>query len=223
MLIIRDEPGADLALLQPVDDRVEQARKVQQVNQSTHLRTSLQLNSISFKLLAALKQPQNGAPPATPPSSGPPPLPGGYPGLPSVPQPPANSNGFYPPPPSNVQRPPFPGSLPPPPANANPYSSMSPSTPQPGQGQPSMGNLPPNLLALLQQSQAHPQAAPGMYNNMPPQQTINPSSASNVPPNPQPGYNQLMAYLVSVKFVLLCDCHLRPSSQQSQAAASGPK
>jgi len=176
MPISREVPDADSTRLQPVDERVEQARKVQQ-------------------LLAALKQPQTGAAPSTPPASGPPPPQPSYSSLPSLPHPPANSNGFYPPPPPNVQRPPFPGSLPPPPANANLYGSMPPSsTPQPGQGQSSMGSLPPNILALLQQSQTQPQGAPGLYNNMPPQH-LNPSSTSNIPPNPQPNYNQLMAYL----------------------------
>jgi len=179
-------PPAPAPVAPPVDERVEQARKVQQ-------------------LLAALKQPQNGSTPVTPPTSAPPS--GGYPGIPSLPQPAGNSNSFYPPPPSNVQRPPFPGSLPPHPANVNPYSSVPPSssTPQPGQGQPSIGNLPPNILALLQQSQAQPQAASGLYNNLPQQPLNPPPSASNIPQNTQPNYNQLMAYL------------------QSQASGAGPK
>lgn len=120
--------------------------------------------------------------------------------MPSLPQPSANTNGFYPPP---LQRPPFPGSLPPSAANTNPYGSIPPSTPQPSQGQPSLANLPPNILALLQQSQAQPQAqqpAPGY--NMPPQQLMTAPSAP-LASTQQPNYNQLMAFLVSQNYLML--------------------
>jgi len=148
-------------------------------------------NTAILQLLAALKQPQNGAaPPVGPAVPAPPPSAGGLPGMSSLQQPPPNPNPYYAHPSSSaLQQPPFAGSVPPP----NPYSSMpQSSTPQPAQ------SLPPNLLALLQsaqQQQAQPQLqppGPTPY-GIPPQQMNTPPSNTN--PNAQ--YQQLMAYLVS--------------------------
>ncbi|KAG5639546.1 hypothetical protein H0H81_012217 [Sphagnurus paluster] len=156
------------------DDRLEQARKVQQ-------------------LLAALKQPQSGAPPAAP--AGMPPA--GMPGMPPM-QP--TPNGYYGP------TPPYPGAPPP----HNPYSNgpSQSSTPQPGPppavpgAAQTLNGLPPNILALLQnaQQQRPPQPQPTGY-GMPPPQMMN----GSVPPAPPMGsnpaahaqYQQLMSFLVS--------------------------
>ena len=123
-----------------------------------------------------------------------------------LPQTPASANGFYPPLPSTLQqRPPFPGTLPPSTGNTNPYGAMPPSsTPQPGQGQPSLANLPPNILALLQ-SQTQPQQ-PGSGYNMPPQQLMTAASAPLA--GTQPNYNQLMAFLVSQNTLPRVDCDI---------------
>lgn len=107
----------------------------------------------------------------------------------------ANTNGYYPPP-SALHRPPFPGSLPPPPSNTNSYVNMPPpsSAPQPAQTQPSLASLPPNILALLQQSQAQPPALAVPQYGMPGQQMMTPATAAATP---AANYNQLMAFLVS--------------------------
>jgi hypothetical protein len=116
--------------------------------------------------------------------------------MPPLQQPPTPNPYFAHPPPSNIQQPPYPGPVPPP----NSYGSMpQTSTPQPGQPA-ALGNLPPNLLALLQsaqQQQAQPplqQPAPTSY-GMTPQQMMN-SPPSNANANPNAQYQQLMAYLV---------------------------
>ncbi|KAG6901867.1 hypothetical protein C0995_007093 [Termitomyces sp. Mi166 len=133
------------------DDRLEQARKVQQ-------------------LLAALKQPGPGLP------GGPPPPSGGMAGMPPPP-PPAGPGSYYgalppppPPPPNAAAMPPYPpyGGLPPPPPQApSQSSSQPPATPAPG-----LGGLPPNILALIQNAQQQQQqqqrsvGPPGQYGSM---------------------------------------------------------
>ncbi|EPQ60124.1 hypothetical protein GLOTRDRAFT_112872 [Gloeophyllum trabeum ATCC 11539] len=181
----------------PVDERLEQARKVQQ-------------------LLAALKQPQGGAPPSAPPQASAPPVP--PPGIPNMPpMPPGPPNHFFPPPSALQQQPhpPYPGSLPPPSAHTGSYPPPMPpqnSTPQPPPpgppGMPSLASLPPNILALIQQAQGQQQnqqppqqtATPPMpqYGMPPPQQmSPPPPPMPGVSPANQPGYQQLMAYLQS--------------------------
>lgn len=173
-------------------DRLEQARKVQQ-------------------LLAALKQPQNGAAQSPTMQQGPP-APGPPPNSLGMPPPPPHQNSYYAPPP--VQQPTAP--YPPPPGpgpNANPYAQMPSQTPtpQPGQMHAGMPGLPPNILALLQQSQGQqgqgtaPQQMQTQYGMPPPppQSMIAPPPMSSMPPGaPQPGtpnYQQLMAILASQK------------------------
>lgn len=168
---------------------MEQARRVQQ-------------------LLAALKQPQGGmAPPAQPaPGPVPPVLP-----MPPMPQPPPGANAYYPPPSMQQPAPPYPTI---PSQNASPYGQMPPQTqtPQTGQAPPGMGSIPPNILALLQQSSgqqaplAPQQSSPPQYGMPPPPpQMMSPPPMSSLPPGaPQPGgpgYQQLMAFLVSRSLV----------------------
>ncbi|KAG6331718.1 hypothetical protein ID866_7368 [Astraeus odoratus] len=173
-----------------VDDRLEQARQVQQ-------------------LLAALKQPQSGGAPPMPsqPSSAPVPALG----MPPIPQAPPAPHPYYPPPPSSIQQPappypPLPG------AASNPYTTMPTSTPTPQPGQAAgMAGLPPNILALLQQTQTQqpplpsqqPSASPYGMPPPPSQQMMSPPPMSSMPPGaPQsanPGYQQLMAFLASQK------------------------
>ncbi|EIM88137.1 uncharacterized protein STEHIDRAFT_130101 [Stereum hirsutum FP-91666 SS1] len=144
----------------PVDERLDQARKVQQ-------------------LLAALKQPQGG--PGGPPSSGPPH--GGPPG-PGYYSTPPNSAGPGGMPPYGSGPPPVPGGYP----SMLPGPGHPPSngaTPLPG-GPPNsqaLSGLPPNLLALLQNAQAaqHPgSSGPSHAQGMPPP----PSSMGGGPPGP---------------------------------------
>lgn len=164
-----------------MDDRLEQARQVQQ-------------------LLAALKQPQNGGAPPVPPQQAPAPVQSSL-GMPTVPP------SYYPPPPSSMQQPVPP--YPPMPVTAsNPYATMQNQiTPQPGQT-PNIAGLPANILALLQQTQTQqpPQQPPApQYGMQPPptQQLMSPPPMSSLPPGaPQPGnpgYQQLMAFLASQK------------------------
>ena len=179
-------PCSVLTTHQGPEDRLEQARKVQQ-------------------LLAALKQPQNG--------TAPPPALGAQPGPPpqsnlGMPPPPQNPNPYYPPP--SLQQPAAPYQ-PPPGPSANPYAQMSSqtSTPQPAQMHAGMSSIPSNILALLQQSQGQqshgtaPQQMPPHYGMppAPPQSMMSPPPMSSMPPGaPQPGtqsYQQLMAILVS--------------------------
>ncbi|KAL1951220.1 hypothetical protein VTO73DRAFT_369 [Trametes versicolor] len=181
-------------------ERLEQAKKVQQ-------------------LLAALKQPQAAAAPPTPTPAAPP-APPAMPQMPPAPAAPApyyNQNGMGMPP-----QPPAYGanhSAAPP---ANPYASMS-SPPQPQQppqsaSAASIPGLPPNILALLQQS-SQAQQSPAQTGSLPPPMppySMPPASAmigaqqaqqQQSPPMPgmppsaasQPGYAQLMAYLQSQK------------------------
>ncbi|KAI0756521.1 hypothetical protein C8Q80DRAFT_1129098 [Daedaleopsis nitida] len=161
-------------------ERLEQAKKVQQ-------------------LLAALKQPQGGPAPA-----GPPPPPPSAPTTahpPQVPPPQSNVNSYYgqpPMPPAQVPSyVPAPPSAPP----SNPYAPMppQPSTSTPVQGGPAtLAGLPPNILALLQQSgQAQP-----AQNGVPPMPPYSMPPASALmrhqqppPSNPQPDYQQYMSYM----------------------------
>ncbi|KAI9057032.1 hypothetical protein FKP32DRAFT_1598516 [Trametes sanguinea] len=199
-----DAPGAP-AEAADERERLEQAKKVQQ-------------------LLAALKQPQgSGAAPAAAPQVAHP-APPAMPQMPPAPAPAANpyysqTSMSMPP-----QTPAY-GVNPPSAPAANPYAHVPPqasSTPQPGQAAPSapIAGLPPNILALLQQStQAQqPTAQSGLPPPMPPY-SMPPASAmigaqqnqqqqhqppmppmGMPPPNPsQPGYQQLMAYLQSQK------------------------
>ncbi|PCH34107.1 hypothetical protein WOLCODRAFT_135505 [Wolfiporia cocos MD-104 SS10] len=181
----------------PVDERLEQAKKVQQ-------------------LLAALKQPQGGA--AQPPNAQP--APGSVPPPTMPPQipPTGPAAGFYqspPMPPMHSQHPPFPppNGMPSAPG-ANPYPPMqSSSTPQPGQPPASaLANLPPNLLALLQQnSQSQQQQSPPPGPpppSMPQMPPYNMPQQMMPPQPPVPGvsamsnggqYQQLMAYLQTQK------------------------
>ncbi|KAF8079046.1 hypothetical protein FPV67DRAFT_1467314 [Lyophyllum atratum] len=163
-------PGPPPAAVQQPDDRLEQARKVQQ-------------------LLAALKQPQGGAapPPTGPPAPGIPP-----PGMPGMPPMPPTPNYYSQPP--NAPMPPYPGAVPP----ANPYGNVPPqsSTPQPGPPgvPPSLSGLPPNILALLQSwyaSRAPQYGAPPMK----PMNGMTPPPGSNPAVNAQ--YQQLMSFLQS--------------------------
>ncbi|KAA1471415.1 hypothetical protein DENSPDRAFT_837405 [Dentipellis sp. KUC8613] len=179
----------------PVDERLDQARKVQQ-------------------LLAALKQPQGGAP-AAPTQPQPPALASGVP-PPSAP----NPNPYYGAPPVTQQPSlPYQASMPPP--DPRGYVPPQPQPQQPAPPPPSSGvNLPPNIMALLQnvQSQQVPSSAPppqmppqGQYGMPPPGQGgMMPSMPSmggppppppggmQMPPNMNPGdYQQLMSYLQS--------------------------
>jgi hypothetical protein len=90
--------------------------------------------------------------------------------------------------------------------NNNPYASI-PQAPVSSSSQapaPSLANLPPNILALLQQTaQAQQQAAQppaSTQYGMPPTMPAAPP-VSNVPlaSTGTPGYQQLMAYLVSYR------------------------
>ncbi|TFK94984.1 hypothetical protein K466DRAFT_579486 [Polyporus arcularius HHB13444] len=162
-------------------ERLEQAKKVQQ-------------------LLAALKQPQGGAPAPAPAQAAPPPVPPAP--AQRMPLPPANANPYYsqPPPMQPAQVPPY--SAPAPPLH-HAYPGVPPQASAPNAAPAPLAGLPPNILALLQQgAQAQqPQAAPPMppY-SMPPasamigaQQSAGPGAAHGAPG--QPGYQQLMAYL----------------------------
>lgn len=158
------------------------------------------------QLLAALKQPQNGTASAPPTQPAPGPIPPPTLPMPPMAQPPHGVSQYYPPPPMQQSAPPYP---PIPSQSTNPYGQMPPQTqtPQPGQAPPGMGNLPPNILALLQQSsnQQPPltpqQSSPPQYGMPPPPpQMMSPPPMSSLPPGgPQPGgpgYQQLMAFLV---------------------------
>lgn len=175
-------PPAPVPQTGGLDDRLEQARQVQQ-------------------LLAALKQPQNGGVPPVPPHPAAAPVQPTL-GMPTAAQPPPN---YYPPPSQPVP------SYPPMPAPAsNPYATMqSQTTPQPGQAQ-SIAGLPANILALLQQTQTQQpplssqQPPVPQYGMQPPtQQMMSPPPMSSLPPGaPQPGnpgYQQLMAFIASQK------------------------
>lgn len=194
----------------PVDERLEQAKKVQQ-------------------LLAALKQPQGGGgasntptpttapPPPMPPMRQAPPVPNPYYASPPMPPPPQQHRPF---PPNGLPSAPNANHYPPMPQQQAmpPQISMPPqsSTPQPPAA--AIANLPPNLLALLQQNgqaqhqqqqqqqQQHHQhvSMPQMPYNMPPQQMMTSPpppipGVNSMPSASQPGYQQLMAYLQSQK------------------------
>ncbi|KAF8713608.1 RNA recognition motif, partial [Rhizoctonia solani] len=141
--MVRPAPVQLLHLRQPADDRLEQAKKVQQ-------------------LLAALKQSQPAGAPTPPPQVAPP-----------ANNPPPPNPYAYPPSLIPSSMPPFPPagySAPPP---GYPYPPPPPSQPvaQPNADQPpaSLASLPPSVLALLQQgptAQASPppaQPPQGMY------------------------------------------------------------
>ncbi|KAH8110594.1 hypothetical protein DFH11DRAFT_1619149 [Phellopilus nigrolimitatus] len=181
--------GPPLPPAPPVDERLEQARKVQQ-------------------LLAALKQPQASGPPQPGPPAMPGPPPHMPPGVPS----------YYPPPPSSgMAGAPhmYPG---PPPPMANPYGAPPPPVPQPSTPQQSaaaapsqapptsLAGLPPNILAMLQQAAQgspppppppaglpHQMAPPGMPPYGMPSTPTQPSVPAAGPASQD--YQQLMAFL----------------------------
>jgi hypothetical protein len=169
----------------PPDERLEQARKVQQVR---NINFSIQLSIFRppFQLLAALKQPGGGppvAPAVAPPVTGMPPVP-------AVQPPPPNP--YYPAPPTSAHY-----AIDP----SNPYSAPSisppavvpPVTSAPSMNNPVFAGLPPNILAMLQ-SQGQQQHQP-----RPPTTPALPSYGMPPPP-PSAGLataQQLMAFLVS--------------------------
>lgn len=189
-----------MCLQPPADDRLLQAKKVQQVG---HYLTSsfFPLSNIITQLLEALKQPQGGEsapaastpapPPMMPPAPGMPPYYGGPPLPPYLGGPPPPTPGFPP-------------NMPPQPPVASAATAPPPAA-------PGVPGLPPNILALLQQSgQTHsqqstppPQAATPQF-SMPPQAAPagQPPAAPPGAPNGQGGYQQLMAYLVSCYYQL---------------------
>ncbi|KAF9270823.1 hypothetical protein L218DRAFT_952893 [Marasmius fiardii PR-910] len=183
------------AALQPqaADDRLEQAKKVQQ-------------------LLAALKQPAPNASSAPPGSGSVPPMPG----VPQLTQPgaPPMANPYYPPPGSGGLQAPYPGAVPPP----NMYGPPQPPPPGQSSSTPAgivppppvvspppaaLSALPPNVLALLQSAQ-HQQQQPGgapppgmpPY-SMPPPMMGTPSPGAPVPGNPS--YQHLMSMMQQPK------------------------
>ncbi|KAH0837926.1 hypothetical protein J3R83DRAFT_6158 [Lanmaoa asiatica] len=185
-----NQPSSGLASSQTSEDRLEQARRVQQ-------------------LLAALKQPQNGTAPPVPTQPVPGPVPPPALPMPPIAQPPPSATSYYPPPSMQQAAHPYPAI---PSQSTSPYGQMLPQTqtPQPGQAPPGMGTLPPNILALLQQSSSQqPPLAPQQSSSPqygmppPPPQMISPPPMSSLPPGaPQPGgpgYQQLMAFLASQK------------------------
>jgi hypothetical protein len=113
--------------------------------------------------------------------------------------------------------------------NSNPYGAMSQtSTPQPGQAPPQpLASLPPNILALLQQTaQALQQQTqqPSQYGLPPPSMMNSGSPISNMPPmntNAQPGYQQLMAYLVSYNYIPICLLALTAPFTSNRRQGSG--
>ncbi|KAJ7826093.1 hypothetical protein B0H14DRAFT_3110689 [Mycena olivaceomarginata] len=147
-------------LLAQSTDRLEQARKVQ-------------------VLLAALKPPEGGAPPAVgPPPVAPPPIM-------------QSSYGAYGPPPPAMAEPPY--SSPP-----NPYGMPPPpSRPQPGQQPPpNSAGLPPHILALLQQiqqqQQQQQQHGPDNMPGIPPRRDAIAADDEHSAPNGNPQYQQLL-------------------------------
>ena len=170
-------------LKQVTDDRLEQARKVQQV---CNLPDMCSRPNALTQLLAALKQPQSGPPPIsaaapvpTPPAPMPPP--GGAPGIPGIPPMPPPSGYYSQHGTAPLQAPPFPPN--------NPYGAMPP-LPPPGAQSNQASGLPPNILTLLQSVQRQPPVTP-QY-GVPPQ-------VMNSPPPATGGstqYQQLMSYLV---------------------------
>ncbi|KAJ1302739.1 hypothetical protein OPQ81_003051 [Rhizoctonia solani] len=175
----------------PGDDRLEQAKKVQQ-------------------LLAALKQSQPAAAPTPPPqvapptSNAPPPNPYSYPPPPPSAMPPFPPTGYPAPPPGY---PPYP---PPPPTQPTPQPNANQST-------ATLAGLPPSVLALLQQASVAQASPPppvqppqnmygyGGYAAAPPQQA--PPPPHQPPPSQSPptagqtpqAMQQLMALLSAHK------------------------
>jgi hypothetical protein len=208
-----------VVISQPVEDRIDQARKVQQVG-SNLLRGMANECNHFIQLLAALKQPQGTAPGAPQTQVQP---------QPSAPAPQLSQlsqNPFYPPASTvqqPVQQPPpiYTGAAPP---TAPGFPSLSQtSLPQGGPAAPApanpLANLPPNILALLQGVQAQQQPSstpqqpqsttpiPGPYGTVPPGQ-MRPSMPPHLagPPPPtvpmQSGLGgeypgQMMNYFVS--------------------------
>ncbi|KII94041.1 hypothetical protein PLICRDRAFT_414103 [Plicaturopsis crispa FD-325 SS-3] len=175
---------------QPDNERVEQAKKVQQ-------------------LLAALKQPQSSSsvPPAGPPAPGPPPpiassMPPPYPPYP--PSQPPGPNPYFSSPPASALHQNQPGYSGPPP-NGLPYGQPPRQNQNPQPPGASFGNLPPNILALLQQQTQVPPAQaghPAGQYAMPPggspgMMQAPPPNVPSAPANGGPGYQQLMAFLQS--------------------------
>ncbi|KAG6846084.1 hypothetical protein H0H87_006448 [Tephrocybe sp. NHM501043] len=188
--LLPQAPPAPSAPTGPSDDRLEQARKVQQ-------------------LLAALKQPVDpGVPPA--PAPGLPPT-GPMPGMP--PPPPPGPGSYYgQPPPNPSAMPPYPpyGGTPPPPPS---QSSSTPPVPATSAPAASLSGLPPNILAILQNAQqaqaraqqppvgAPPSGPPGQYGSMM-MQPLNMNGSTTAPaptgpPGAQAQYQQLMSFLQS--------------------------
>ncbi len=168
-------------LKQVTDDRLEQARKVQQVCSLLDTRPQ---TDVLIQLLAALKQPQPGPPPAAPVPGPPTPMPppGGAAGIPGMPPMPPPSGSYYSQPGTSLPAPPFPSN--------NPYGAMPPlPLPSAQSGQP--GGLPPNILALLQSAQR--QAPMTSQYGVPPQVMNSPPPAAGSSTQ----YQQLMSYLVS--------------------------
>ncbi|CAL1694305.1 unnamed protein product [Somion occarium] len=162
------------AAVPPPDERLEQAKQVQQ-------------------LLAALKQPQAGGVLPTQPAAPPPAVPS---------MPPQSAQGAYYPPhmqPSYPAPPSAPSAMPPYPPQPMQQSSSSGSQPGgPAPGTPSLAGLPPNILAMLQQtaqSQSQQSTPPPTTQappyNMPPPHV---PGVASMPPSSQ-SYQQLMAYL----------------------------
>ncbi|KAL5519435.1 hypothetical protein ACEPAH_1118 [Sanghuangporus vaninii] len=184
----------------PVDERLEQARKVQQ-------------------LLAALKQPQSGGQAPVAASQ----QPSGAPPIPPV----SGAPPYYQPPPANTPGMPpqmYPGGppAPVPPQMTKPYGAPPPSSatsqqatngvPAPPAPTPaSLSGLPPNILAMLQQATQNQgpgggAGAPPQIPGVPPSQ-MPPASAYGVPPTQQTAssppvggataqdYQQLMSFL----------------------------
>ena len=183
---------------QPPDQRLEQARKVQQV--TCPIFQWPPLLTQNFQLLAALKQPT--APSAPEPVSATAPPVVGMPPNPSIQQPAANP--YYPPPPSA-------GSYPTDPSNL--YGAVPPSA-APPLNNPALAGLPPNILALLQsaqQPQTRSTTTPTQASYAIPTPPAA-SMASSLPAASSPQYQQLMAYLVSFecivkKFLMFIQLH----------------
>ncbi|KAG7099852.1 hypothetical protein E1B28_001659 [Marasmius oreades] len=173
------------APLQPQssDDRLEQAKKVQQ-------------------LLAALKQPASNAPPVPPPGSAPlPPIPGVPPQMTQSLAATPMHNPYYPPPGPGGHQPPYlaPNMYGPPPGQSS-NTTQTGAAPPPIVSPPPpavLNALPPNVLALLQSAQQQQQPGggppPGMPYSMPSPMMGTPPPGAGAPGNAS--YQQLMAMM----------------------------
>jgi len=116
-------------------------------------------------------------------------------------QPPPGGQGFYPPPPGALGQAPFPGMMPTygvPPPQGPPATTSTPQPPAGAGATPatSLSNLPPNILALLQNAQQHGSPGmpppPGMQGapfSMPPMMGSSPPNG----PGASGNYQQLMS------------------------------